>query len=73
MKNQFTIYTAKNGEKYIQTKNKYLAHALAFYGFRFMVFKENETGFDIYSFRYSDELINIVEHMISVRANILNC
>ena len=67
MKEQFTIYTAKNGERYIQTKNKYLAHGLAFCGFRFMVFKENETNIEVYSFNYSEELVEVLTTIIEFR------
>ena len=69
MKEQFIIYTARNGEKYIQTKNKYLAHGLAFCGFRFMVFRENEN--EIFSFCYSQDLIDAIENISNIRANIM--
>jgi hypothetical protein len=68
MKEQFKIYTAKNGSKYIQTKNQYLAHALAFCGYKFMVFKENVTNIEIYSFQYSDALFDVMEQLITIKS-----
>lgn len=65
MNKHYWIYTAKNGERYVQTKNKYLAHALSFMRFQFMTFNSSEEK--IYSFSYSDELIQIIEHMNSIR------
>ena len=66
MKEQFTIYTAKNGEKYIQTRNYRLADALAYItGARY--YKLAIHNRDIYSFQYSDELMNIVNNLDSLR------
>lgn len=65
----YNVFTAKNGNKYIQTKSKYLAHALCFCGYKFMVFKENDGETEIYSFQYSEELIQAFEHIIKVRNN----
>ena len=67
MKNQYWIYTAKNGEKYIQTKSKYLAHALSYCQFKFMVFKENDGATEIYSFAYSEGLIEVANNIIELR------
>ena len=61
MKEQFYIYTARNGEKYIQTKSKYLAHALAYLGFRFMMFNTS------FSFKYSEELEELAKQLVTMR------
>lgn len=63
MKEQFTIYTAKNGSKYIQTENKYLAHGLAFCGYRFMMFDK------VFSFHYSEELLQLIQTMLQLKEN----
>lgn len=65
MKEQFYVYTSKNGERYIQTTSKYLAHALSFMRFQFMTFDTNDGK--IYSFQYSDELIGLIEHILELR------
>ena len=65
MKEHYWIFTAKNGERYIQTTSKYLAHALSFMRFQFMTFDTNNGK--IYSFEYSDELIEVIEHILEVR------
>ena len=67
MKEQFTIYTAKNGSKYIQTKNQYLASALAFLGYRY--YKIDIKGELILSFQYSDKLLKTVEYLIELKNN----
>ena len=61
----YHIYTAKNGERYIQTSNKYLAHGLAFCGFKFKAFKHKDIV--CYSFEYSEALINTIENTIELR------
>lgn len=66
-------YIVTSNGKYIQTKSKYLAHALNYIGFRFMQFKNSEDGSIAYSFVYSEELLNMVEHILELRANNLNC
>lgn len=63
----YHVYTAKNGEKYVQTSSKYLAHALNFCRFQFIMFDKD--GNKIYSFQYSEELIELIEHMIELRHN----
>ncbi len=65
MKKQYWIYTAKNGERYIQMSSKYLAHALSFMRFQFMTF--DTVNNKIYSFQYSEELIEVIEHVLEVR------
>ena len=65
MKEQYWIFTAKNGERYIQTSNKYLAHSLSFCRFVFMTF-DTDTN-KIYSFEYSEELIGLIEHILELR------
>lgn len=65
MNKHYHIYTSKNGEKYVQTSNKYLAHGLAFCGFEFKAFKVKDII--CYSFEYSEELINTVENTIELR------
>ena len=72
MKKHYNIFTSKNGEKYVQTKNKYLAHALVFCGFKFMTFQEKDGEVKIYSFTYSEELISMMNNIIEMRAIILN-
>ena len=61
MKEQFTIYTAKNGKRYIQTKSKYLAHALAFLGFRFMMFDK------MFSFEYTEQLDEVLNKLMELQ------
>lgn len=66
MKEQFNIYTARNGEKYIQTKNHRVAnivHDLT--GVRY--YKIPIQGELVFSFQYSDELIKAIEIMDSLR------
>lgn len=66
MKEQFTIYTAKNGSKYIQTKNYRLADAIAYItGARY--YKINIQGELILSFQYSEELTNAIEIIDGLR------
>lgn len=66
MMKHYHIYTTKDGNKFIQTKSKYLAHALSYCRFQFMVFKDSN-GNEFYSFEYSDELVNAIEHIIELR------
>ena len=63
----YNVFAAKNGNKYIQTKSKYLAHALCFCGYKFMVFKENDGATEIYSFQYSEELIQVANNIIELK------
>ena len=66
MKEQFTIYTARNGEKYIQTKNYRLADAIAYLtGARY--YKLPIQGELILSFQYSDELWNAINLIDGLR------
>ena len=66
MKEQFKIYTSKKGEKYIQTKNYRLADAIAYLtGARY--YKLDRPNGQIFSFPYSDELMNIVNNLDSLR------
>lgn len=68
MKEQFTIYTARNGERYLQTKNFRLADAVAYLtGARY--YKLAVPSGELYSFKYSDELMNIVNKLDSMRIN----
>ena len=68
MKEQFLIYTSKNGKKYIQTKSKYLAHALSYCCYQFMTFQDSN-GVNIYSFEYSEELLEVINSIIELRRN----
>ena len=61
MMKHYTIYTAKSGDRYIQTKSKYLAHALAYLGFRFMMFNTS------FSFKYSEELEELAKQLVTMR------
>ena len=65
MNKHYWIYTAKNGERYIQTSSKYLAHALSFMRFQFMTF--DDVNSKIYSFQYSEELIQVIEYIVELR------
>ena len=66
MKEQFNIYTARNGEKYIQTRNYRLADAVAYLtGARY--YKLDRLNGQIFSFQYSDELMHIVDNLDSLR------
>lgn len=56
---------SKNGKKYVQTSNKYLAHSLSFMRFQFMTF--DTANNKIYSFEYSEELIGLIEHILELR------
>ena len=67
MKKHYHIYTAKSGDKFIQTSNKYLAHALVFCGYEFKELKMNDTI--CYSFKYSDELLNTIDNISLMRYN----
>lgn len=66
MKEQFTIYTAKNGERYIQTKNHRLANTVHnVTGVQY--YKLGIQGELVFSFQYSDELMNAIKVMDSLR------
>jgi hypothetical protein len=66
MKEQFTVYVAKSGERYIQTKNFRLADALAYLtGARY--YKLDRPSGQIFSFQYSNELMDIVNNLDSFR------
>lgn len=57
MKEPYWIYEAKNGERYIQTNNKYLASGM-FYLTDVPFYKITINDKIVYSFKYSDELKN---------------
>lgn len=66
MKEQFTVYTAKNGSKYIQTKNHRVAnivHDVTNVRYYKLLIREQL----IFSFQYSDELMNAIEVMDSLK------
>lgn len=65
----YHIYIAKDGNRFIQTSNKYLAHALVFCGYEFKALKIKDIT--SYSFVYSDELLDTVERIISTRKEYL--
>ena len=67
MKKHYHIYTAKSGDKFIQTSNKYLAHALVFCGYEFKELRMKDCT--CYSFKYSDELLNTVDNISLMRYN----
>lgn len=67
MKKYYNIFTSKNGDKYIHTNNKYLAHAASFCGFVFMVFQKSDEDMKIYSFQYSEELVKTLDNIIKMR------
>ena len=68
MKNEFTIYEAKNGSKYIQTKNNRMASTLVnVTGVKF--YKLGINGELVFSFQYSDELMRAIEIMDDLRIN----
>lgn len=68
MKEQYWIYTDGNGNKYIQTKSEYLAHALSYCRFQFYKFDDKQ-GKKIYSFIYSDELQETIDNIIEIRCS----
>ena len=66
MKEQFYVYTSKNGEKFIQTKNYRLADAIAYItGARY--YKLTVPSGELFSFQYSEKLMNIVNNLDSLR------
>ncbi len=67
MKEQFLIYTSiKNGSKYIQTKNHAAANTLHFVtGVQY--YKLGVQGELIFSFQYSEELMDAIEVMDSLK------
>ena len=66
MKEQFNIYIARNGEKYIQTGNFRLADAVAYLtGARY--YKITVPTGTVYSFQYSEKLMEIVNNLDSLR------
>lgn len=66
MKEQFTIYTAKNGSKYIQTKNHRMANTV-FNVTGIQYYKLPIQGELVFSFQYSDELMNVIEVLDGLR------
>lgn len=66
MKEQFHIYVARNGESYIQTGNFRLADAVAYLtGARY--YKITVPTGTVYSFQYSEKLMEIVNNLDSLR------
>ena len=66
MKEQFHIYVARNGNKYIQTGNFRLADAVAFLtGARY--YKLTVPTGTVYSFQYSEKLMNVVDNLDDLR------
>lgn len=66
MKEQFHVYIARNGEKYIQTGNYRLADAIAYLtGARY--YKLAVKSGTVYSFQYSEDLMEIVNNIDSLR------
>ena len=57
-KKDYWIYTAQNGNKYIQAHNSYLAHAIVYMcGVKFYkITIENKV---VYSFIYTEELLKL--------------
>lgn len=66
MKEQFTVYTAKNGSKYIQTKNHRMANTVHDVT-NVRYYKLPIQGEVIFSFQYSDELMSAIEVMDSLK------
>lgn len=66
MKEQFYVYTAKNGNKYIQTKNHRMANTV-FNVTGIQYYKLGIQGELVFSFQYSDELMNAIEVMSNLR------
>ena len=66
MKKHFTIYTAKNGERYLQTTNHRIANTV--HNITGIVYyKLGINGELIFSFQYSNELMNAIEVMDSLK------
>lgn len=66
MKEQFIVYTAKNGSRYLQTKNFRLADAIAYLtGARYYKITIHDKL--VLSFQYSEELMNVVNNLDSLR------
>lgn len=66
MKEQFYVYTSKNGERFIQTKNFRLADAIAYLtGAKY--YKLDRPNGQLFSFKYSEDLMNIVNNLDSLR------
>lgn len=61
----YHVYTAKSGDKFVQTFNKYLAHAMVFCGYEYKMFKVKDSV--CYSFLFSEELLNTIEHINNIR------
>ena len=66
MKEQFIIYTARNGERYIQTKNHRLANTV-FNVTGIQYYKLGIQGELVFSFQYSDELMDAINIMDGLR------
>lgn len=66
MKEKFHVYVARNGNRYIQTGDYRLADAIAYLtGTRY--YKLAVPTGTVYSFQYSEELMNIVNNLDSLR------
>ena len=68
MKKNYQIYTSKNGVKLIQTKSKYLAHALSYCRLQFLVFKD-KNGEEFYSFNYTEDLLKLINNLNEERVS----
>lgn len=54
-------------QKYFEVKNKYLAEALAFFGFKYLKFDDGLTNKKIYSFQDSEEIRRLMSKLISMK------
>ena len=66
MKEQYWIYVAQNGERYIQTHNKYLASGVL-YLTDVPFYKITINDRLIYSFQYSEDLENTFQMFYNLR------
>lgn len=67
MKERFQVYTSKDGNKYIQTRNYRLADAISYLtGARYYKLDRPNNG-QIFSFQYSDKLMDIVNNLDALR------
>ena len=66
MKEQFHIYIARNGERYLQTTNHRIANTV--HNITGIVYyKLGINGELVFSFQYSDELMNAIEVMDNLK------
>ena len=71
MKETYWIFTSKSGTKFVQTKSKYLAHALSYCRFQFLVFKDKD-GKEFYSFHYNKDLLKVINNLNEIRMSQYN-